>query len=383
MSESLSDLTRRCIQCGFCLESCPTFIETGDESESPRGRISMVYRVEEGLLDRDAIELHLDSCLGCRACETACPSGVKYGSILEQARAQRPNNSRTLKLTTSSRMMGVAAAFQRLGVSQVPGWMAGTPESVTLPTAEPLWHWPELGDVPPVREEAVLLIGCAMRSLFPNVHEATRRTLRRLGVAIADVDLGCCGSLHAHQGWHTAGTASAQEVARRAGGRRIVVNSAGCGSWLKDQEIHNVCDVTEVYAELGLQALLREVAPKPIKVTYHDACHLAHGQHIRQQPRDLLTAIPGLELIPLAESDHCCGSAGIYSVTQPEMARRLRDRKWANIEAAGAAVVAMGNPGCHAWLAQAAREANSAVRVMHTAEVIEAALSFGSPLGAQ
>jgi glycolate oxidase iron-sulfur subunit len=376
MADTLLDLTRSCIRCGFCLESCPTFQETGDEAESPRGRISLIRRVEEGLLDRAEIQTHLDTCVGCRACETACPSGVRYGKILEYARAQQPSRPRALNLATRPTMLKLASGLRSLGMARVPGSLAGSPESVELPSIEPRFDWPPLGDLPPVRVRASLLTGCAMRTLFPNVHDATRRTLRRLGIEVDDsTDLGCCGSLHAHQGWLDEGHTSADQVAKKAGGRLIVVNSAGCGGWLKECGVPNVLDITEVYLEYGLIPLLEAAAPYRKRVTYHDACHLAHGQRIRSQPRDLLEAIPGIEFIPLANSDRCCGSAGIYSVTQPAMAHTLRDAKWATIEATGAEIVAMGNPGCHAWLAQASRSAKSSIRVMHTAEVLECALS--------
>jgi len=278
-------------------------------------------------------------------------------------------------------MMRLASTVGQLGFGKVPSWMAGTPESATLPVTEAPWAWPALGDVPPVREQVTLLTGCAMRSLFPNVHEATKRTLRRLGIEVIDTDLGCCGALHAHQGWLEDGARSAERVGKSASGLRIVVNSAGCGSWLKDQQTPGVCDISEIYLEAGLIDLLSQVPEVQGTLTYHDACHLSHGQKIREQPRELLGAIPGLKLIPLAESELCCGSAGIYSVTQPEMARRLRDRKWANIEATGADGVVLGNPGCHAWLAQASRERRSSVAVRHTAEVLESVLSGWGALG--
>lgn len=383
MSDSIIDLTRSCIQCGFCLESCPTFIETGEESESPRGRISLIRRVEEGLLDRATIEPHLATCLGCRACEPACPSGVRYGRILELARAEHPMPSRGLSVATSPTLIRLGATLGRMGVGRIPAWLSGLPEAVATPCIEPIAAWPPLTSMPDITERAVLLVGCAMKVMFPNVHEATARTLRRLGVAIGPNpdgarvsagawDLGCCGALEGHHGVANFG---AQQVEDLAQGRAIIVNSAGCGSWLKDHGVPNVFDITEFYMQHGVERLLAPLPPISVRATYHDACHLAHGQRLRELPRELLGAIPGVEWVRLAESDLCCGSAGTYNLDQPQMARRLRDRKWANVEATGASFVVMGNPGCHAWLAQAARDAGSKVRVVHTAEFIEMALS--------
>ncbi|MFN8220297.1 MAG: (Fe-S)-binding protein [Fimbriimonadales bacterium] len=193
-----------------------------------------------------------------------------------------------------------------------------------------------------------------MRVLFPRVHEATRRLLRRVGYTVREGDLGCCGALHAHNGYLDEGRAMR---ARVPDDLPIVVDSAGCGSWLKDGKRPAV-DVSEFLFAVGLVQRLAESHGLEITVAYHDACHLAHGQGVRQPPRDLLAAIPQVRLEPLAESDTCCGSAGIYNIAQPKMARRLLERKWRHIEESGADVVALGNPGCHAWIAQAARERN-------------------------
>lgn len=383
MSEALNDLTRSCIQCGFCLESCPTFIETGEESESPRGRISLIRRASEGLIGREAIEPHLASCLGCRACEPACPSGVQYGRILELARADHSKPTRGLRVASNPTLVRLGATLGRLGIEHIPPWLSGLPEAVSPPRVEPRAAWPKLERMPTITKRAVLLVGCVMKVMFPNVHEATARTLRRVGVAIGPDpdgpvvsagawDIGCCGALKGHHGVENGDLERLQHLAQ---GRTIIVNSAGCGSWLKDHGVPNVFDITEYYEQAGVANLLAALDPLPIKATYHDACHLAHGQRIRDLPRQLLGSMPGVDWIPLAESDLCCGSAGTYNLDQPQMARRLRDRKWANIEATGADFVVMGNPGCHAWLAQAALETGSKVRVVHTAEFIEMALS--------
>ena len=240
---------------------------------------------------------------------------------------------------------------------------------VTMPTpqvAPPL----DLSDLDhiPVIGEVDLLEGCVMRVLFPGVHVATRRLLRRLGFEVRERDLGCCGALHAHNGLLD----EARRLARALpSDLQIVVNSAGCGSWMKDSGVPAI-DISEFLVQNGLHDLLAQAKPFEKTITYHDACHLAHGQRVTQPPRQLLRAIPGVQWVDLRESDLCCGSAGIYNVTQPQTALELRNRKWANIEATGAEIVALGNPGCHAWLLQAPEA--SRVQVMHTAELLELVL---------
>jgi glycolate oxidase iron-sulfur subunit len=396
---ALDDLAAKCIRCGFCLESCPTFTETGEETESPRGRIYLVRSAEAGLLDwkRD-VAPHLDLCLGCRACETACPSGVEYGSILESARARleevrkQPAIRGLLKGITTPWLLRYQLFLGRLWPGRrIPRFVGRRfskqkPEA-DRPRAQEPSAWPALDEskLPPVKGEVYLLEGCAMRVLYPRVHAATRRLLRRVGYAVREVDQGCCGALHAHQGFAEEAREKADSLARALPENLpLVVDSAGCGSFLKEHAPESlrgrVVDISEFLFREGLVAVLagsgaRGFGGSGMRVTYHDACHLRHGQKVFEEPRALLRAVPELSLIELEEADTCCGSAGIYNLTEPAMARRLLERKMAHIESTGAEVVVLGNPGCHAWIAQGAREHGKRVRVLHTAEVLESALS--------
>ena len=431
MSE-LSDLTTKCIRCGFCLEACPTFVLTGQETESPRGRIYLARSADEGVLPWDEdVRKHLDTCLGCRACETACPSGVQYGQILELARArleaEMPRRAQRLLVDTVSnptllRLQLLAGRFfggRRMPVA-ASRLLSGEAPEADLPRAEPASTWPELDEVslPPVKGHVYLLEGCAMRVLYPRVHEATRRLLRRIGYAVEpSPKAGCCGALHAHGGHLDKALEMATMLAQNMPKELpVIVNAAGCGSFLKELgalaghavgaplepdltrpvEGHfrtylqraertgdpgfdgfgrRTYDASEFLAQEGLLGALRRAQGVAGVATYHDACHLAHGQGVRAQPRDLLAAVPGLTLVPLEEADRCCGSAGTYNVTQPVLARELLERKMEFIEATGANVVLSGNPGCHAWIAQGARERGRKVRVMHTIEMLESAFS--------
>ena len=391
----LEELTTHCIRCGFCLESCPTFTVTGSEAESPRGRIYLVRSAVVGKLDWvDDVAPHLDLCLGCRACETACPSGVKYGEILEISRdlieEKSPKRARKLLLdsTTNPRLLKLQLAAGHLTPGKrLPGIVSklfsGKEAEVDKPQPQALPNFPPLKEegLPPVKGSVYFLQGCAMSVLYPRVHAASRRLLRRIGYKIEEVDQGCCGAMHAHNG-HLDDARRLGEALVKAMPRDIpvIVNSAGCGSTMKeygellgDEEFpKRVFDLSEFLFANGLTEAL-QASTLPETVTYHDACHLAHGQRIRTEPRSLLQAIPNLNWKELKDADRCCGSAGVYNVLQPEMARTLLTEKWENIRATGASIVATGNPGCHAWIAQASREAGASVRVMHTAEVLEAA----------
>lgn len=387
MSE-LSDLTAQCIRCGFCLESCPTFIETGQETESPRGRIYLVRSAVEGGLNWDeGVRPHLEGCLGCRACETACPSGVKYGEILEQARSKiendRPQRSKKLLLDglTNPGALKMQLALGKLWPGKrMPGFvsrlLSNQDTELDLPSVEAPVKWPALDNLPPIKGEVYVLEGCVMPVLYGSVGEATNRLLRRLGYQ-AKLLRGCCGALHSHNGYLKEGQNMLETLlSGKSENLPLIVNSAGCGSWLKDASSNpNIFDATEFLSAEGLEDLLRSAPPSNIRLTYHDACHLAHGQSVRDQPRQLLSSIPGIEFVELKEADHCCGSAGIYNMMQPKMARKLLNRKWNNVAESKAQIVATGNPGCHAWIAQAAREHGQTVTVMHTLEVLERALS--------
>lgn len=396
--KELSDLTTHCIRCGFCLESCPTFTETGEETEGPRGRIYLVRSAIEGRLAWDDVAPHMDRCLGCRACETACPSGVEYGAIFELARDRieverlHPTKKALLEVATSPGLMRLQTWLMRL----MPGrrlpallsqLLAGVPPEADRPRPGPAGDWPVLDPdtLPPVRGEVYLLEGCVMRVLYPRVHVATRRLLRRVGYTVRETSAGCCGALHAHNGELARARGLAQGLVNSMSDPLpVVVNSAGCGSTMREyghleanwQDFADrVVDVSEFLLAHGLAEHLAATPATPLRVTYHDACHLAHGQGVRSAPRELLLACPGLELAPLPEADTCCGSAGIYNLTQPAMARRLLERKWRNIESVAPAVVVLGNPGCHAWIEQGARERGGHIRVRHTAELLEERLS--------
>jgi glycolate oxidase iron-sulfur subunit len=393
MSQSISDLAAHCIRCGFCLESCPTFVVTGKETESPRGRIYLIRSADAGAMDwNNGVEEHIDTCVGCRACETACPSGVDYGALLELARekmeSQRGHFGKKALLAgiTKPGLLRTQLAISRL----VPGkrmpalvsrFLTNDAPEADKPTAQPPATWSALNTetLPPVAGQVGLLTGCAMKVLYPRVHEATRRLLRRVGFEAMNID-GCCGALHAHNGYLGKAQQMADHLVAGMPQIPLIINSAGCGSFLKEhladsEKKLDIFDISEFLFKNGLGELLAQAPGLNIKATYHDACHLAHGQGIRSQPRELLKSIPGLQLEELNEADMCCGSGGIYNLTQPRLARQLLDRKWSNVENTTAEIIVTGNPGCHAWIAQAATEHGGQRKVFHTAEILEAAFS--------
>ncbi|MCU0317554.1 MAG: (Fe-S)-binding protein [Fimbriimonadaceae bacterium] len=273
--------------------------------------------------------------------------------------------------------------------SLVSKLLSGQEPEAETPQVSPNHPWPDLdpSSLPQIRGEVYLLEGCVMRVLYPDTHESTRRLLRRVGYRVREVKAGCCGALHAHAGY----LESAEKLAERlalsfSDDLPIIVNSAGCGSTMKhygqifapDAEglAKRTFDASEFLLTHGLGEELRKTPGLPSLIgTYHDACHLAHGQKIRQEPRELLRQIPGMTWVELPESAMCCGSAGTYNVFQPAKARELLERKWKNIASTGATVLASGNPGCHAWIAQAAREKEACVRVIHTIDLLESSFS--------
>jgi len=417
MANTLDDKTAKCIRCGFCLDACPTFRLTGQETRGPRGRIYLVRSWREKVIpfDADVVEA-LDTCLGCRACETACPSGVEYGAILEMARAHieeahlRPSAqtfARSQFLSTLTSPGKLVASLKAAGLlgkltgGKMPGFAAkmlsgSSDAAVSLPQPQgevKVYELPERSPAKGTKRYTVgILAGCVMRVLFGKTNEATVRVLQANGCeVVAPKAAGCCGALHLHTGFHT-------DALTRMRGLidafapfldeldAIILNSAGCGSTMKEYGdlladdpayrdkakafAAKVKDVSEWLMQIGITPPTK---PLNATVSYHDACHLAHGQKIRLQPRQLLQQIPGLKLVEMDESDTCCGSAGVYNITQPELARQLLDRKIANLKATGATLIATGNPGCLAWIQQGAKEAGLNIRICHPIELLDEA----------
>lgn len=392
----LLELTTHCIRCGFCLEDCPTFKITGAETESPRGRIYLIRSAIEEKIDwAEDVLPHMNKCLGCRACETACPSGVEYGTIFELAK-ERLNevSSNTSKAILIKGLTDPKLAKIQFQLSKfLPGGKLpkfanqlvsrdGHAEA-NIPKPNPVQKLPALSEseLPPIKGEVALLLGCVMRVLYPNVHECTTRLLRRIGYKVLPIEAPCCGALHSHSGFLDDAKLRAHQLVKSVPGSvPVLVNSAGCGSTMKDYGHldlalkpfgERVFDVSEFLLSNGLKEALSSAPGIKTSITYHDACHLVHGQGVSVQPRELIKAILGSEFIELEEASTCCGSAGIYNIQEPKMARKLLDRKWGFITRSQAHIVASGNPGCHAWIAQAAKEHGGKVQVLHTMELLE------------
>lgn len=408
-----------CVHCGLCTSACPTYLETGSEPDSPRGRIYLMRAVADGrAAATDAtIGGHLDLCLDCRACESACPSGVQYGRILEAFRANTRSRSPGRGLSALQRflvlgltpypgrlrpLLRLVRLSQRLRLETLAertGLMRLLPESLRslrdlLPLRRPLpGPLPEfLPAIGKRRGRIALFLGCAADVFFPETSWATAKVLQHNGcdVLVPRAQV-CCGALHRHAGAIDAAQRFAEAnctafgPALREPVDAVVVSAAGCGVMLKeyDRVLANgaaaaagrhlaarVRDVSEYLADLG-------PVPPPfllrLRAVYHDACHLAHGQQIRRQPRELLALIPGLELLPLAEGEVCCGAAGSYNLTEPGMAERLGRRKAGNIQASGARAVFAGNVGCLLQIGRHLRAEQADVLVAHPIDALWAA----------
>jgi len=411
----------QCVHCGLCLAYCPTFSELGTEMDSPRGRIFLIKSLAEGRIGlSEPTVRHLELCLDCRACETVCPAGVPYGRLIEAAKAeierQQPGGwaRRAFRwlnlglLLRRPRLLAFAAAGLRFyQASGLQALVRGSGVTRLLPGTLSAWEallprLPAAGDRAPLPEltpaegarrgRVAMLTGCVQSVVFGAHNRATARVLAKNGWdVVAPAGQGCCGALHAHSGDH----AGALELARRtiatfdaAGVEAVVVNASGCGAHMKaygtlladDPEwaerarrfAAGVRDVSELLASAPLRGPLSSV---PMTVTYHDPCHVVHGQKIRSAPRALLAQVPGLRLFDLPESDWCCGSAGIYNLTQPEMAGRLLRRKVRHVVGTGASAVVTANPGCILQIQQGLREAGSPVEVLHLVEILDRAYS--------
>lgn len=391
-----------CVHCGFCLQACPTYLATGDEADSPRGRIVLMRALERGeIAPTDAALLqHLDACLGCRGCEPVCPSGVGYGRGLEAARvlladARGFRPLARVILTVFRRtwlwriVFGGARWLRDLGVA---GALAGRGRhgfgmamvAATSPVRS--HHQGRLGRTDPHRPAGptvALFRGCVMDTLFVHVHQATRRTLLANGYRIIEVDgQGCCGALHDHAGDRSAAIALARANLRAFGDQAeyVVVNSAGCGALLKDYGHllggseaeafgNRVRDVAELLAERGP----RRGGPLEMDVAYDAPCHLQHAQRVHEAPLAVLRAIPGLRLRLLPGFDRCCGSAGIFTMLEPAMSRAVLDAKIRTFAEASPVptLVASGNPGCLMQIGGGLRAEGLSIQVAHPVELLD------------
>ena len=392
-----------CVHCGFCLQACPTYLTLDDENDSPRGRIVLMKALAAGTLSAtdDAVAMHLDQCLGCRACETACPSGVPYGQLLEQTRAETsgarplPATSRVVLATFAHPwLMAVAMAaarvvrasgFARL-LARAPGRIGSLMATLEATRRDAGASYPAAETT---RGRVAILEGCVMEGLLAPVNRATERTLARNGYGVCAADgQRCCGALHAHAGDRE----TARELARtniaafeQSGAEFIAVNSAGCGSAMKEYGHllgddsawrhragafgEKVRDVSELLAEAGpIQA-----RGKPLSVAVDHPCHLVHGQRLSDPPARVLAAIAGIEAAELPDAAQCCGSAGLYSLGQPHLSQRILAPKLSGIAASGATVVATGNPGCMMHIGAGLIRSRSSARAVHPVELLDAA----------
>ncbi|WP_433511119.1 (Fe-S)-binding protein [Nonomuraea sp. CA-143628] len=391
-------LINDCVHCGFCLPTCPTYTLWGEEMDSPRGRIHLMKQHVEGTPVTPEMAGHFDACLGCMACVTACPSGVQYDRLIEQTRAEvervhvREPRERAVREIVFSlfpypRRLRLLRPGMGLAERMAPflgrvhpslGAMAGL-----APRVERRQRIPRLVRARGPRRAVVgMLTGCVQGEFFPQVNAATARVLALEGCdVVIPPGQGCCGALSVHSGREEQARRLARRTIRtfaKAGVDTVVVNAAGCGSSMKEyrqllggEPGFRVLDLSEFLVELGPVA---DRHPLPVTVAYHDACHLAHAQGIRAQPRELLKAIPGLDLREVPESAICCGSAGTYNIFQPEAARDLGDRKAKSVASTGAELLVSANPGCTMQIAAAMRRGGARIRVAHTAEVLDASL---------
>ncbi|MGE5114699.1 MAG: (Fe-S)-binding protein [Acidobacteriaceae bacterium] len=412
----------RCIHCGLCLQQCPTYRVLGREADSPRGRIYQILQVDAGRLTiDDSFVLHLDRCLGCRACETACPSGVQYGRILERARAEIEQNYKRPWLDRKLRMHFFGSVlhdfpklaryakwvrlYQRSGLQSVLRAtgilkLLGVAELDALsPTIEPDFYFREFGNVYPAfgerRGRVALLAGCIASVAFAELNRATVRVLTKNGIeVVVPKTQTCCGALHAHAG----ALANARELAKKnidaisgPGIDAVISNAAGCGCMMKEygellehdaeysgkarEFAARVRDINEYLAELGLRVPARKVSAR---VTYQDPCHLAHGQKVRSAPRDLLKAI-GVDLVEMPRADDCCGSAGTYNIVQNELSMRILDEKMANVATAAPAIIATANVGCMLQLRAGVKRSKINADVVHVVELLDRAYQSEDP----
>ena len=423
------ELVLDCVHCGLCTSACPTYVENGNEADSPRGRIYLMRNVIDGRLALDeTVKGHLDLCLNCRACETACPSGVQYGKLIEPFRAHmetlEPGRAtRALRwwqkwmlfrVFPSRKLTRLALAPARLAQWSGADWLLRKSGLLKLMPKRmrtmhgmlpPLHrHYGSLPEVLPAegprRARVAVFLGCVADAIYPQTQIATIRVLQKNGCEVwLPRAQQCCGALHYHSGDepHARTIAAGNLAAFGFAGEKlqdvdaVIINAAGCGAMLKDYEhllhhtehaeaakkfVAKAKDITEFLVQLGP---VKPTHPLNLRATYHDACHLRHAQQIASPPRKLLEMIPGLELVTLPESEICCGAAGSYNLTQPEMATQLGDRKADRIQQTKAQAVFMGNVGCLMQVARHMTQVDPTVWVGHTIDALWASYSGEVP----
>jgi glycolate oxidase iron-sulfur subunit len=412
----IDELIDDCVHCGFCLSACPTYQETGNELDSPRGRIYLMKSASEGKIPMGgSLVKHLDMCLGCLACEPACPSGVRYGRLIEAGRSQierryeRPFPEKLRRSMIFSLfpypgrlrlLLPFFYLYQKLGIKSLvegsgilravsPGLaqmeeMLPGVDSPSVPRALP--------DVTPARGKrryrVALLTGCVQSVFFSRTNEATVRVLAENGCEVAvPRNQGCCGALSVHSGRLSEGRQFARFLTRSfedIDADAIIVNSAGCGSTMKEygelleddpafserarKLSGKTKDVMEFLGDIGLAGGLK---PLPLRITYQDACHLGHAQRIKEQPRNVLRQIPGVEFTELPESELCCGSAGIYNMVEPGMSGRLLERKIRHLKETGADCLVAGNPGCLLQIRKGIKRHGLGIKTAHPVELLD------------
>ena len=410
LGEPMAHAVQACVHCGFCLAACPTYGELQQEMDTPRGRIVLMKQVLEGALPWSAAQPHVDRCLGCLACEPACPSGVAYRDLISPFRAVAQPHFKRSAVERLRRFLAAQTVPypKRFRFAALLGRLA-RPLRPLMPRAlwpmldlvpdslPPAQSWPPITPAHGERRARVaLLTGCAQQVLDPDINTATLEVLARNGVeVIVPEQQGCCGGL----AWHTGDLRAAQNFARRNLAAfpddvdAILTNAAGCGSAMHEYHLvlrgtadesradafrKRVVDVSVFLARLGL----REVptgSGHMQRIAYHDACHLANAQNVRREPRGLLRAIPGVELLELADAHLCCGSAGTYNMDQPDIAASLGEQKARAVISTGAQVVASGNIGCLTQMRVHLARLGSSVRVRHTLQVLRDNMAVWKP----
>jgi glycolate oxidase iron-sulfur subunit len=400
----------QCVRCGLCLQHCPTFVQTGLETESPRGRLYLIKAMSEGIIEPTAkVMAHMDQCLQCRNCEAVCPSGAPYGRIMERARATVIDSGRAplswrlrslflreviARPQRVSLMASALRLYRSSGLRDVAEAIPALRDQVIFAPSISGRPFPDRGviarPVGPAKARVALLTGCIMPFAYGRVHRATARVLAHNGCeVVAPTAQVCCGALHAHNG----DLQTARRLARAnidaflaEGVDTIVVNSAGCGAAMK--EYGELFASDPEYAEIAqaFGARVRDISEflvslpfRPAKsalnvtVTYQDSCHLAHAQRITRAPREIVASLPGVRFVEMPHADRCCGSAGVYGLTQADMSLRLLDDKMAAIKTTGARVIATANPGCMTQLEAGLRRHRIKGRVVHVVELLDRA----------